>query len=185
MEFEQGIPPPNPWDQPETLAEDMKALDSILNAPKRNSLSSSSAKQNIPIERRSIDDEFLAFSVSEKKPPLPKKPTDIKSKIINMGYSEQAAAVAIKVFGEAADDTARPLKFAAFFDKVKSKKYMVDDVIMAFVLFENNSNSEKAVCYLKDFAELKEFGFPSNRIQDALVNNNFDKNAALDFLMGP
>lgn len=178
MEFEQGIPPPDPWDQPKTLADDIRDLESVLTENKKTSPPPPSYQADFS----SLATKVANISVrEERRPPLPVKPQDVKTKIMNMGYSEQAAKAAIKAFGESHSNLSQLLKFSAFFDKVKLNRYAVEDVVMAFNLFPEDS--EKAASFLCDFSELKEFGFPSSRIKDALVKAKHDKNLALDILM--
>lgn len=73
------------------------------------------------------------------------------------------------------------LDFAIAYQEHQQAGFNGDDIVMALGLYNYDMKKERR--FLEAFVALAEFGFPRERVREALVMKDNERDAALDYLM--
>ncbi|XP_033749757.1 ubiquitin-associated protein 1-like isoform X3 [Pecten maximus] len=97
--------------------------------------------------------------------------------LVSMGFSKPRSARAVEKFGK---DEKEVIDHLCGVNNLSEKGFDTHHAEMVLLLYNNNlTRAEK---YLDMFQQFKELGFSHDRIKEALVTNNLDREKALDFL---
>ncbi|KND05196.1 uncharacterized protein SPPG_00856 [Spizellomyces punctatus DAOM BR117] len=99
-------------------------------------------------------------------------------RITQMGFSHEA--VERGIINHARDEK-KILDFAIAFEEHRHAGFKGDDIQVAIGLYDHDIAKERT--FLEAYTALAEFGFPRERIREALVMKNNDRDQALDYLM--
>lgn len=97
--------------------------------------------------------------------------------LVSMGFSKPRSARAVEKFGK---DEKEVIDHLCGVNNLSEKGFDTHHAEMVLLLYNNNlTRAEK---YLDMFQQFQELGFSHDRIKEALVTNNLDREKALDFL---
>ncbi|XP_067666792.1 ubiquitin-associated protein 1-like isoform X2 [Haliotis asinina] len=99
------------------------------------------------------------------------------SNLISMGFSRPQVARAVHSRGT---DEKQVVEYLCHVNNLVEKGFNPIRAEVALNLFDNNF--PKAVKYLEMFVQFQELGFGEDKIREALVKENMDRDKALDFL---
>ncbi|KAJ8303911.1 hypothetical protein KUTeg_017494 [Tegillarca granosa] len=96
--------------------------------------------------------------------------------LVDMGFSRPRAARAMQKLGQDKE----VIEHLCLVNKLSEEGYDPYQSELALLLFENDS--QKARTYLDLSKQFQELGFSRDRIKEALISNDMDRDKALDFL---
>lgn len=97
--------------------------------------------------------------------------------LVSMGFSKPRASRAVERFGE---DEKEVIDHLCGVNKLSEDGFDTHHAETILLLY--NNNVDKAEKYLNIFKQFKELGFSHDKIKEALVTSNLDREKALDYL---
>lgn len=98
-------------------------------------------------------------------------------RLVTMGFQKERVARAVEKIGR---DEKEVVEYLCLVDQLIEKGYSTYLAENALLLFKNSMN--QACTYLELFTQLQELGFSGEKIKEALVNTNNDREKTLDIL---
>jgi len=206
-EFENGMPPPDPWEVPRNVNEE---LQDVLHPPPNPARPASPSRpqpggfsyakptssQQLGVGAGAGAGAGARLPGTGMPPPggvpmfggvggapanLPPKP--VSSLLIPfvarlLNSSGLSKEAIVKGYQHLGEDEKKVLIFAGQYDRLIQCGFDPELVVTAVLVYENN-NAE-AVEFIQNFAELKTMGFPDERIKEALIKHKNNKTEALN-----